>query len=186
MSPSPSAPRTSVELVRHAHAASRDQWWGRPDRDRPLTTKGRDQAKALGELLEDIGEVAGIWSSPTVRCVDTMVPLAGAVGREVEEADTLAEAHGVPVLDGGDAWVTAAWLGGRALGTLDALVARFPGQRLVLCSHGDVIPALLACLAGRDGLDLTDVRCAKGGRFSLTFMEGRCVAAVPHGPPTTG
>lgn len=115
-----------------------------------------------------------------------MVPLADAVGLEIHEADALNEAHGVPVLDGGDAWVSAAWLGGRALGTMDELVAAHTGQRLVLCSHGDVIPSVLASLAGRDGVDLADVKCAKGGRFSLTFLGGRCVDAVPHGPPSTG
>lgn len=174
---------TTVELVRHAKAAARDDWWGRPDRDRPLTEIGREQARALRRALTADGPIDAIYSSPYARCVQTVEPLAGAVGLEVREEDGLAEAMTLPVLDGGDAWVASAWLAGRALSLLNRIARGHEGARIVACSHGDVIPAVMAALAGRDGLAISDVRCPKGARFTLTFDGFRCVDAVLTGPP---
>jgi broad specificity phosphatase PhoE len=169
---------TRIELVRHAKASSRDRWWGRPDRDRPLTDEGQDQARALARQIVREGPVDALYSSPFTRCMDTVAPLADALGTEAVAEDGLAEAPGLPVLDGGDAWVASAWLAGRALAFINRVVSTHDGGRVVACSHGDVIPAVMAALAGRDALDLREVRCPKGGRFSLTFDGTRCVRAV--------
>lgn len=173
---------TVVELVRHARAGSRDRWWGRPDRDRPLTDEGMAQARALAERLAG-DDVLALYSSPYVRCVQSLEPLADALGMPIVEDDALGEAVSVAVSDGGDGWVTPAWLGARGLAFLDRVVAAHPGGRVVACSHGDVIPATVAALVGRDSLGLSDVRCKKGGWFTLAFDAGRCVGAEPHGPP---
>lgn len=175
---------TTIELVRHAKAHSRDRWWGRPDRDRPLTDAGMDQARALAKLLPDAGlPIAQLYSSPWVRCTQTLDPLADAMGTAVADAEELGEVVSLPVHDGGDAWVTSGWLGGRALAFVDRVLAAHAGRRVVACSHGDVIPALVALLVGRDGLDLTDVRCPKGGRFTLSFEGPTCTDATFHPPP---
>ncbi len=176
--------KTTIELVRHAKAHSRDRWWGRPDRDRPLTDAGMDQARALAQVLPGAGDpIATLFSSPWVRCTQTLEPLADAMGVAVVDSDNLGEVINLPVHDGGDAWVTSAWLGGRALAFVDQVVEAHAGTRVVACSHGDVIPALVALVVGRDDLDLADVRCPKGGRFTLTFEGRRCTAAVHHPPP---
>ena len=180
---------TTIELVRHAKAHSRDRWWGRPDRERPLTDGGMEQARGLVEELVAGTPITALYSSPWVRCVQTLEPLADALGQPIRDADELGEAMTLPVHDGGDAWVTSAWLGGRAVALLDRLVADHAGERIVACSHGDVIPAVMALLVGRDELDLSDVRCKKGARFTVRFVDGRCVAAELVGPPaeaTTG
>ena len=174
---------TTIELVRHGDAAGRDRWVGRPDRDRPLSDVGQRQAKGLARDLMAAGEVEALYSSPLTRCVQTLQPLADSLGRPVTGEDALAEATTLPVLDGGDAWVASAWLGGRAVALLDSLVAAHPGGRVVACSHGDVIPAVVALLAGRDALAVREVRLAKGARFTLEFVDGRCVRAVPTAPP---
>lgn len=177
--------KTTIELVRHAKAHSRDRWWGRPDRERPLTEVGMDQARDIAQALQAEGPpIAKLFSSPWLRCTQTLDPLADALGVNVVEVDQLGEVISLPVHDGGDAWVTSAWLGGRAVAFLDRVVAEYAGRRIVACSHGDVIPALVALVVGRDGLDTTDVRCHKGGRFTLDFLDGRCVAADYH-PPST-
>ena len=64
-----------------------------------------------------------ILSSPYDRCEQTVAPLAKAIGARVETSDALAEA---PSVD--DAW---------------ELVRSLLGQNAVLCTHGDVIPALM-------------------------------------------
>jgi 8-oxo-dGTP diphosphatase len=176
-------PVTTIELLRHAQALARDGWWGRPDRDRPLTDIGHDQSRALRRQLDTGVPVTALYSSPFVRCVQTLEPLAAGLELSVREEEGLAEALTLPVLDGGDAWVASAWLAGRALSLLNRIVHEHDGERVVACSHGDVIPAVMAALAGRDGLPITDVRCKKGARFTLTFDGVRCVDARLTGPP---
>lgn len=175
---------TVVELVRHAKAGVRDGWHGGPDRQRPLSEEGRVQARKLVDELIADGPLAGLYSSPMARCVQTLEPLADKVGLDVVEVVELAEAEGVPVVDAGSVWVGSAWLGGRALQLIGRLLDEHAGGRVVCCSHGDVIPAVLAVLAGRDGLPLRDVHLKKGGRMRLRFDGRRCVEAVPHPPPS--
>ena len=167
---------TIVELVRHADAGRRAQWNG-PDDQRPLDDSGRAQAAALAEALAPGPPVSAVLSSAYTRCVQTVEPLAAALGLEVGVDEALEEVREVPVTDGGTAWVTAAWLAGRMLALFDRLLATEP-QRVVLCSHGDIIPAVMAALVARDGLPIADVRCRKGGRFRLRFEDRRCVEAV--------
>jgi 8-oxo-dGTP diphosphatase len=104
-------------LLRHASAGDRDHWAG-DDFHRPLDEKGRRQAEKLAEEL-GAGDVRRVVSSPYARCVQTVEPLAAALGLEVELDDRLAE--------GGD---------GSARELLEE-----PG--VVACTHGDVIHDLL-------------------------------------------
>ena len=82
---------TSV-LLRHASAGDRDDWDG-DDESRPLDARGRRQAAELVELLRQFG-ARRILSSPAVRCVETVEPLAAALGLDVEEDRRLAEGAG--------------------------------------------------------------------------------------------
>ena len=78
-----------VYVVRHAKAGLRTRWTG-PDEQRPLTRRGRRQAERLVERFRGI-QVARIVSSPFVRCVQTVEPLARDRGLEVEPDPRLAE-----------------------------------------------------------------------------------------------
>jgi broad specificity phosphatase PhoE len=111
----------SILLVRHASAGKRKQWHG-DDRLRPLDDRGRDQAAMLPVTLSNY-EVKRIWSSPFVRCLQTVEPLATQLDLRIEERDELAEGAGQPeVLE----------------------LARAAGpQTVVLCTHGDVVTHLL-------------------------------------------
>jgi len=58
-------------LLRHAHAGDPARWEG-DDADRPLSEKGRRQAKDLGGLLALIDEPPDLFiSSPKVRALQT-------------------------------------------------------------------------------------------------------------------
>lgn len=117
-------------LVRHAEAGDRNLWDGDQDL-RPLTELGRRQAEATGEALRPFAPTR-ILSSPAVRCVQTIAPLAEALGVEIEIVDELCEGR-----------------------TTEAL-ALLDGTPMALSSHGDVLPKLLAALAGHlDGIDTT-------------------------------
>lgn len=135
----------SIWLVRHAKAGERSHWSG-PDRLRPVDERGEKQAHALAGLLER--EVfARVLSSPYVRCVQTVEPLAARRGLAVEEHASLAEGAGSEAVP---------------------LLRDLAASGAVVCTHGDVIPALLDALAAEDGLPLpADARWQKGSAWVL-------------------
>ena len=150
-----------VLLVRHAVALARRKWSG-PDGLRPLTPRGVRQAEGLPEMLGDY-EIQRVLSSPAVRCVDTVGPLAKDRGLEIEETDDLAE-------------------GTRHLAL--ARVKACASTPSALCSHGDVIPWVLNALVDRDGVDLgPEPKCAKGSTWALEFEGSRCTRARYIPPP---
>jgi 8-oxo-dGTP diphosphatase len=130
----------TVLFVRHAVAEDRDDWDGDDD-DRPLTRRGRDQAVALVALLFEF-DIHEVVSSPSLRCVDTVAPLASARGLRVRRESTLAEGNGR---------VAAALVAAQLERT----------STVVMCSHGDVIPDAMGIL----GFDCD--RCAKGSTWVL-------------------
>lgn len=142
--------------MRHAKAGSRRNWEG-PDRDRPLSGKGRRQAEGLVHLLAD-RPVRRVLSSPYVRCVQTVEPLAEKLGLPVEEAPALAE----------DA----------APADAVELLRSLASSSAVLCTHGDLIPPVLDTLAASEGLPLPpDYPFAKGSVWELDVLNGRWLAA---------
>lgn len=175
-----------VELIRHAKAGARSDWHQGPDRERPLSARGWQQAHQLTNAQLAAEPLVALHTSPLVRCRQTLEPLAHATGLPLVEEEALAEAPGVPVVDAGSLWVASAWLAGRAAALVDRLVAAHPGGRIVCCSHGDVLPALLALLAGREGLAVADTNVPKGARATLTFAGGRCVDVAWSEPPPAG
>lgn len=153
----------TVFLVRHADAKGRANWHA-DDESRPLSKKGVEQAHGLVDLLAPHG-IGRVLSSPAVRCVDTVGPLASKLGLEVEETDAL--------LEGADC--TAAY-------ELLWDLAREP-EGAVLCTHGDIVPELLR-MAARDGVRLDDTpRWPKGSTFAFEGRGGKLTTARYLPPP---
>jgi phosphohistidine phosphatase SixA len=148
----------SLLLVRHAVAVSRNDWPS-DDRLRPLTEKGFDQAQGLVDLLSG-HRVEAILSSPAVRCVQTVEPLATALGLEVIEDPSLWE--------------------GMPLGPVRRLAGELDGA--VLCSHGDLIPDLVDELIG-EGMDAVGRDCKKGSTWVLE-RDGRAFTRGTYLPPS--
>ena len=71
-------------LVRHAHAKS-----GEPDELRPLSARGREEARALGERLAAERPDA-VVSSPLLRARETAAAIAKAAGVELRIDERLA------------------------------------------------------------------------------------------------
>jgi broad specificity phosphatase PhoE len=69
-------------VVRHADAGDKRGWKG-PDLLRPLSAAGRRQADGLVVRLEDY-PIERILCSPSLRCVQTVQPLAGDRFLEIE------------------------------------------------------------------------------------------------------
>jgi broad specificity phosphatase PhoE len=150
-----------VLLVRHAHALARSEWRG-DDRDRDLSARGRGQSAALVPILREF-KPERILSSPYSRCVDTVVPLATALGIGVEPVEALAEGAGYDAV---------------------RLVRSVRDRVSVLCSHGDVIPEILAALASEDRLDVgRNPRDEKASVWVLRGPKERFTRAAYLRPP---
>ena len=117
-------------VARHAHAGKRSEWTG-DDRRRPLSDRGRAQAEGIADSIGP-SRPERLLSSPAVRCVQTLEPLADRLGLDVVVDDRLFEGNGRDALVG-----------------LLAEVA--DGTTTVVSSHGDVIPLLLQLLVA-DGM----------------------------------
>ena len=77
-----------IWLLRHGDAAD-----GSPDEERPLTKKGRRQAKAAGAALKALGvELDACLASPRIRALDTAKLVCEQLGVDV---------HVEPALSGG-------------------------------------------------------------------------------------
>lgn len=155
---------TRLLLIRHAHAGDRASWEG-PDTQRPLSDKGWRQARGLVAMLA--GEkILRITSSPSIRCVQTVVPLAEARGLDVEEDARLHE-------------------GTDPRGAYDGLLHALESVSLAACTHGDLMPEILE-LAARNGAVLpSQIRWAKGCTWILEHDDGRWRGARYLPPPPT-
>lgn len=117
---------------------------------------GRDQALRLMALWRD-QPLGRVLSSPVARCVQTVQPLADALGMNVEEHDALAE--------------------GRAADAL-ALIHDLAGEDAALCTHGDVIPQVLQALEAQGVQILAEWKWRKGSTWVLHSEDGAFVRAT--------
>jgi len=151
----------NLYLFRHTTAGERSRWKGR-DEDRSLTKKGWREADAIASSLADAG-IERIMSSPYERCVQSVKPLAKLIKAPVEISPLLAEE---PDIDA-------------AYALIDGLI----GTNAVVCSHGDVIPAIINRMMWA-GLTL-DSRfyCSKGSIWVVGVEEGKFTNAHYRPPP---
>ncbi len=117
-------------VIRHAKAGERRLWDG-DDIERPLSKKGWRQSELIGKRLAKL-HPSVLVSSPYVRCLQTLEPLAKLVDAKVEVDDRLCEDEPFePVLD---------------------LLRELP-DNAVVSTHGDIIPATMQAL-GRRGMKM--------------------------------
>ncbi|CAN5613108.1 hypothetical protein BH10ACT2_BH10ACT2_08740 [soil metagenome] len=147
-------------LVRHAKAGNRSEWNG-DDVTRPLTGAGRRQATAIAEHLAPLASGA-LFSSPSLRCVQTLEPLAARVGIAVVVAHELAEGTGFD-------------------GALQLLATVPDGS--VLCSHGDVIPETIAALERRGCAIVNEPDWRKASVWQLMRANNCSVVEATAWPP---
>lgn len=147
-------------IVRHAQAGKKSQWQGDDD-ERPLSPLGFAQARALGDILPKVRRVI---VSPTVRCHQTMEPLAERLGLTIEEDRALSKTTSL----------------NKTLGLLDELIEQ--GDNVAVCSHGEVLGPLMRELeatgvklvAGRpvnQKGSVWTVKVAKGDMLKATYRH---------------
>jgi 8-oxo-dGTP diphosphatase len=143
----------AILLLRHATAGHRSQWKG-DDELRPLDKRGRRQAERLVESLAAYAPTR-IVSSPYVRCVQTVEPLAAKLELPVEERDELGEEGAGPT-------------------AVRALLVELREETPVVCTHGDVILDLVGW-----------ERVAKKGSTWILEPDGDGFAPAVYLPPPT-
>lgn len=142
--------KQTAYVVRHAIAENRESWSG-PDAQRPLTPDGHGQTARLAAALgkEDIHRVL---SSPAVRCVQTVAPLAAGLGLKVEHARGLLE--------------------GTAPEETFRFLTELTEPSAVACTHGDVIEGLLLLLARQGVLPEGPAKLKKASTWVLSIEDG--------------
>jgi broad specificity phosphatase PhoE len=147
-----------IHVVRHAHAGDREAW-SVDDDLRPLSERGCGQAERLASQFG--GSIAAIYSSPSLRCLGTVLPLARSHGLAIVTLEELYE-------------------GGGAAPMLARLGAE-PRGPVVACTHGDILADLLGLLIS-SGLTLPSVRAEKGSTWTLELHAG-VVTSARYAPP---
>jgi 8-oxo-(d)GTP phosphatase len=150
-------------LVRHVKAENRATWQ-EPDELRPISKAGRQQAERLVWAFEG-APLTRLLSSPFLRCIQTLEPLADARGIEIELSSALSE-------------------GEDPSGALDLLVAAAADGPAALSTHGDVMMSLIEDLVGR-GIQPEDGKSGfkKGCIWTLGVLDGEVVTAKYVPPP---
>lgn len=126
-------------LLRHAHRDTSNR-----EMDNGLTDKGREQAKFIKKFFfarfTEQDFQSGLWlvSSPKVRCVETLLPLAKELNRSVDR-------H--PQLDEGGLSDSAGGLESRVKSFLQEWRVS-KASLTVACSHGDWLPIAFEQLMG--------------------------------------
>lgn len=153
--------KQTLYVVRHAIAQNRESW-SAPDDERSLTPEGEAQARRLADLLGG-RHIDRVLSSPSLRCRQTVMPLARHLGLKVENAPLLYEG-------------TEADTALRSL--LDLGRPSVAG-----CTHGDVIGGMLRILARKSLLDEGNAKLKKGSTWVLDAEEGQILRARYLPPP---
>ncbi len=148
-----------IHVVRHAHAGDRSAWVHDDDL-RPLSDRGCGQAERLPGVLAATPPLV-IYSSPSLRCIATVIPLARHRRLPVVTLDALYE-------------------GGSAAGMLQRLASE--PSRVVACTHGDILADLIGLVIS-SGLPLVSQRAEKGSTWTLEVDAGRITAARYAPPP---
>jgi 8-oxo-dGTP diphosphatase len=164
----------AIIALRHGKAVPAEHWDG-PDATRPLLQRGVDQALSVAPGIAAF-RPERLYSSPAERCQSTIAPTARITGLEVALKRGISQDAYAP--DG-------------------AKVGRMVAKRLrrrrsaVLCSHGPVLPQIIAAAATGSGrahvADLERAARLSTGEYAVVHIPvddpgAGPVAVEVHGP----
>ena len=135
---------TPLIILRHAKAIRRGDFDGGDDADRPLSGRGRGEAKTLVNILDAYG-IERVYSSPFKRCISTVSRFAKTIDTKIHLEPALGESG-----HESDPEATAA----RVRELLDS-----PAPT-VLCTHRPVLPTVMSSLGRPLGLTETAIHDA--------------------------
>ncbi len=166
----------AIIALRHGKAVPAEDWDG-PDATRPLMQRGIDQSLSVAHGIAAFRPRV-LVSSTAERCLRTIAPTARVTGLAVDEDHVISQ----------DAYRG----GGKAVRALVADRIR-DAETAVLCSHGPVLPQIIAAVAeatGTPGSSKLQRAAALGtGEYAVLHVpvehpETGLVAVEVHGPTT--
>lgn len=155
----------AVVVLRHGKATPHEEW-RKSDASRPLVKRGVDQAISVSPGVAAF-RPGRLVSSPAVRCMSTIQPIARLTGLDVVEQPAISQ----------DDYQ----LDGQAVADVvgEVIASR---TTTVLCSHNPVLPQLIAAIVRHSGapadLDLSRAASLGTGEFAVLH--------VPVADPSTG
>jgi 8-oxo-dGTP diphosphatase len=153
-----------IIIVRHGKAVPATSWDG-PDTARPLLHRGHEQAARIAGGLAGYAPTK-IFTSPATRCIQTITPVATRFGIPIKESGKLSQAK----------WSAD---GQNARAVIARRLAK--GAPVVLCSHGPVIPQLVAELVDQTGTE-TDATFRRTASPSTGDFSVFHIADTDNGP----
>jgi broad specificity phosphatase PhoE len=167
------SPPTIVTLVRHGETSANVDGVWHGSIDTALTPHGRSQAERVAEhIARTRADATSLYASPLSRARDTAEPIAARLGlaprvepdlREYHLGEwegisyaTLAREHKLFERMAADPdWQpgggeSARQVAERLAGSLRAIAARHPGERVIVVSHGGALTLGLGLLLDRD------------------------------------
>ena len=161
-------------VLRHGKAMPHEQWDG-PDHTRPLLHLGIEQSASVAGGIAAFGPEV-LVTSPAARCVATIAPTAELTGLEVVSARSISQ----------DAYSGDSE---RVRKQVAKRVSR--GMTTVMCSHGPVIPQIIAAAADLAGSaissELRRSAALSTGQYTVMHFAReteppRLVAVETHAP----
>jgi 8-oxo-dGTP pyrophosphatase MutT (NUDIX family)/phosphohistidine phosphatase SixA len=146
-------PTTPLIILRHAKAMDRKDW-SRKDAARPLSSRGRRQARMLIPMLRAYG-VTKLVSSSSTRCTTTVLPYAHDLELSVETYSLLSEEEGE------NAPKRVASLARKIRAATLA-----SGEPTAICVHRPVLPHIL------DALEMAPATLVTG-EFLVAHLNGK-------------
>ncbi|QEO09351.1 NUDIX hydrolase [Protaetiibacter larvae] len=164
----------AIVALRHGKAVPAEDWDG-PDASRPLMQRGRDQALSVAPGVAAF-RPASLLSSPAERCVSTIAPTARLTGLPVKEKAAISQ----------DEYRSG---GAEVRKVVQSRIRK--AESVVLCSHGPVLPQIIAAVAAETGTAgssrLQRAAALATGEYAVLHIpvdhpETGIVAVEVHGP----
>ena len=196
---------TRLLLIRHGYSSGNKERRFSGQIDLPLSEQGVHQAELVCDYIEKNYQVDAIYSSDLVRAVETVNPLAAALGlpvqiypelreinegvwqgqlmTEVEANEPEAYAYykanlGLYQFEGGECYTT---LLQRLLPMIDQIVADNPEKTVAIGTHGAVVRGLLSVWLGIPLERLLEVPRVPNGTITEVELDGKDVRVVKLG-----
>jgi 8-oxo-(d)GTP phosphatase len=164
----------AIIAFRHGKAVPPESWDG-PDATRPLTERGENQSASVAHGIAAF-RPAHLISSTAVRCVATISPTARITGLEVTQNEGISQ----------DAYSSR---GDKVAKVVQKVFDR--AETTVLCSHGPVLPQIIAAVAAAAGTgdagSLSRAASLSTGEYAVLHIpaerpESGLVAVEVHSP----
>jgi 2,3-bisphosphoglycerate-dependent phosphoglycerate mutase len=126
---------TIVYLIRHS---KKDFIYHGDDFYRPLTLKGKEIADKLA-LLDEFKNISIIYSSPYLRTIDTVKPLAEKLKLDINIKDNLHE-----IIDNKFGSESFLDIRKRSMKALEEILEDGKNKTILICTHAIVIRAILS------------------------------------------